>query len=138
MVDAIKRILLCSQHPIFIKGVYGALRDAGYQIETSEHPAGAVRSVFDSSYSVVILDSRDIGLNASDAAMIIRTVRPDIPVVLIGTSAVADGLYSVENPDEVDRIKEIISSISVSNDMKEADKGGIYEHDAERDRIKSL
>lgn len=137
MADTVKKILLCSQHPIFIKGVYGALRDDGYQIETSEHPAGAVRSVFDSSYSLVILDSRDIGLNASDAAMIIRTVRPDIQVVLIGKAAVGDDLYSVENPDDINRIKEIIASISVSN-IKEAGKGGVYEHDAERDCIKSL
>ncbi|MBF0327586.1 MAG: hypothetical protein HQL10_00335 [Nitrospirae bacterium] len=137
MAEAVRKILLCSQHPIFIKGVYGALSDAGYQIETSEHPAGAVRSVFDSYYSVVIIDSRDIGLQASDAAMIIRTVRPDIHVVLIGKSIVADGFYSVENPDEIERIKEIVSNISILH-MKEANKGGVYEHDAERDCIKSL
>ncbi len=95
-----------------IKGLYGPLRDSGYQIETSEHPADAIKSVFAAPYLSVVLDSRDIGMTATDAAAVIKSIRPDISVIIIGKDAANDDLYTMQ-PDAIDKLKELIQELSL-------------------------
>lgn len=135
MSRTIKNILLCSHNPIFIKGIYGHLRDAGYCVDTCEHPADAVKAVIGASYTAVILDSGDIGLNAEDAAAIIKTVRPDIHITVIGRKDDWDGMNVIDGTDAIDHIKDILKDIAVI-ESKGNNKGGVY--DTERNCIKSI
>lgn len=106
------RILICSQDTLFIKGIYAPLRDTGFQVETVEHPNEAVQCVLGAPYLAVILDSRDIGLNAGDAASIIKTLRPDTRIVIIGADIVPRDVYTFERTDAIDRIKEFFRGLS--------------------------
>ncbi len=95
-----------------IKNLYGPLRDSGYQVETSEHPADAIKSVIATSYLSVVLDSRDIGMTATDAAAVIKSLRPDTSVIVIGKD-VASGDLCIMQPDAIDKLKELIQELSL-------------------------
>jgi DNA-binding NtrC family response regulator len=112
MDEAPKSILLCSQDTLFVKGLYGPLRDEGYAVSTIEHPAEAVKCVLGEPYLCVILDSRDIGLDASDAAAIIKNIRPDIYIIVIGKDEGAGNFYFVREPYAIDQLKELINELS--------------------------
>ena len=109
-----KRILICSQDPIFVKGLYGPLRDSGYEVETGEHPNDAVRSVIHAPYLAVILDSTDFGLNVADAAAIIRNVRPDIFIIVIGDGPDTHDLYTVKKADAVVHLEGLFKGLAKS------------------------
>ena len=98
---------------MFIKGLYGPLRDAGYQVEISEHPADAIKCIFTASYLSVILDSRDIGITATDAATIIKTIRPETYIVVIGKDVSNGDLCIMMQPDAIDQLKELIHELSL-------------------------
>lgn len=113
MNDNTHNILLCSQDPIFIKGLYGPLRDSGYRVETIEHPADAIKCVFSGTYLSVILDSRDIGITASDAATIIKTVKPETHIIVIGKDVSKGDLCIMMQPDALDQLKKLIQELSL-------------------------
>ena len=79
-----KRIVLCSSNPILIKNLYGTLRDEGHAVETVEHPALAVQKALFGQFDIFIVDSEPFGLSAEDAAQIIRSVAPDMPILFTG------------------------------------------------------
>ena len=79
-----KNIILCSSNPLLIKSLYGVLRDEGYAIEDVEHPALAVQKVLEELYDFVIVDAEPFGLSAEDAARIIRTIAPEMPILCVG------------------------------------------------------
>ncbi|HEX8949447.1 MAG TPA: hypothetical protein VF790_10825 [Dissulfurispiraceae bacterium] len=107
-----KNILLCSQDPMLVKGLYGPLRDAGYTVETSEHPADAIKCVLNTPYLSVILDSRDIGIPAADAAAIIKTIRPETYIVVVGKNVSGGDLHMMIQPDAIDKLRELMNDIS--------------------------
>lgn len=77
-------ILLCSHNPILVKSLYGLLRDEGYDVENTDHPALAVRRILEKKFSSVIFDPEPFGLSVDDAVKIIRSVAPDVLVIFIG------------------------------------------------------
>ena len=45
ILSVMKNILLCSSNPILVKSLYAILRDEGFYVATSEHPAFAVQMI---------------------------------------------------------------------------------------------
>jgi len=110
--DAMKKIILCSSNPLLIKSLYGLLRDEGYAIEDVEHPALAVQKVLKSAYDFMIVDAEPFGLSAEDAARIIKTIAPAMPIFSIGGGAACDNLSMISLPADLDAIKEMIHHLA--------------------------
>jgi DNA-binding response OmpR family regulator len=108
-----KNIILCSSNPLLIKNVYCVLRDEGYAVDIVEHPALAVKKVLWGSYDFVIVDAEPFGMSAQDAAQVIRSVSPGMPVVIVGgdrDKGLADGMGL---PLDLEEFKRTIHSIAV-------------------------
>jgi len=130
------RILLCSYDQILTKGLYPVLREGGYDVEITEHPAEAIRKILEKHYAVAVLDSKDIGLNARDASAIIRKIDPSIHIILISNEEFySNGIESIRQPVSLDNIKKALESI-LGEYKRKYKKGGLY--DIKRDRIESL
>ena len=108
-----KNIILCSSNPILIKSLYSMLRDDGYTVEIIDHPAQAVQMVMHRYYHFVIVDSEPFGLSAGDAAKIIKTVAPLMPVLFVGDDPVDTPAQSVGTPIDLEAFKRTIHSIAV-------------------------
>jgi DNA-binding response OmpR family regulator len=107
-----KRILLCSSSPLLVKSLYGMLRDEGYAVEVVEHPSAAVQRVLAAAYDLTIIDAEPFGLSAEDAARIIRTIVPGMPILCIGAGAGCDHLPLIKLPADLEAIKEMIQHIA--------------------------
>jgi len=107
-----KKIILCSSNPLLIKSLYGMLRDEGYAIEDVEHPALAVQKVLGGAYDFMIIDAEPFGLSAEDAARIIKTIAPEMPIFRVGGGVASDNLPMIRLPDDLDAIKELIQHIA--------------------------
>ncbi|HUI46779.1 MAG TPA: response regulator [Nitrospirota bacterium] len=108
-----KKTILCSSNPILIKNLYGILRDEGYQVDSIEHPATAVHMVMLKKYDFVIIDSEPFGLSGEDAAEIIKTISPDVPVLFVGKDACIDRWQSAVSPVDLEVLKRTIQSIGI-------------------------
>ncbi len=108
-----KNILLCSSNPILTKNLYAILRDAGFTVESIEHPAFAVQSVMTKKFNAVIIDSEPFGLSAEDAVEIIRTVAPALPVLFVGEDA-HGAMPAAERPLDLEELKRTIRTIAVN------------------------
>ncbi len=108
-----KNIILCSSNPILIKNLYSMLRDDGYHVETIEHPAQAVQMVMRRHYHCVIVDSEPFGLSAGDAAKIIKTVAPQMPVLYVGDDRIDTHAQAVHTAIDLEAFKRTIHSIAV-------------------------
>jgi len=107
-----KKIILCSSNPLLIKSLYGMLRDEGCLVEEVEHPALAVQKVLKGAYDFMIVDAEPFGLSAEDAARIIKTIAPGMPILSIGGGAACDSLPMIRLPADLDAIKEMIQHIA--------------------------
>lgn len=107
-----KKIILCSANPLLVKSLYGILRDEGYAVEDVEHPALAVQKVLGGTYDFMIIDAEPFGLSAEDAASIIKTIAPGMPVYCVGGGAECDNLSMIRLPTDLDAIKEMIHHIA--------------------------
>jgi DNA-binding response OmpR family regulator len=107
-----KNIILCSSNPLLIKNVYGFLRDEGYTVDIVEHPALAVKKVLWGAYDLVIVDSEPFGMSAQEAAQVIRSVAPGMPVMIMGEREkdLADG---VGGQLDLEEFRRTIHSIAV-------------------------
>ncbi|HKN19008.1 MAG TPA: hypothetical protein VJW95_04360 [Dissulfurispiraceae bacterium] len=112
MIEISDSILLCSQNPLLTKELYGPLRDSGYQVEITEHAAEAIKCILGKHYLAVILDSRDVGLNVIEAATIIRSLNPDIYILIFGEYNNDSDAYSVKRPEDLDRLLEFVNKLS--------------------------
>lgn len=108
-----KNIILCSSNPILIKSLYGILRDEGYEVEIIEHPAFAVQKVMNARYHFVIIDSEPFGLSAEDAAEIIKSIAPGMPILFVGGDTEKELAPSVETPIDLEEFKRTIHSFAV-------------------------
>ncbi len=106
-----KNILLCTSDPLLVKNVYGFLRDEGYSVETVEHPALAVQKVMVGAFDVLVVDSEPFGLSAEDAVQIIRTVKPDLPVLCVGSEC-GEG-PGVDAPLDLEAFRRKVHAIGV-------------------------
>lgn len=104
-------ILVCTHDPILMKNVYGILRDEGFEVDTSDSPGRAVQMVIRGSYGAVIIDTHAFGLPVEDAVLIIKTVSPNIQVILIGHSEVAQDALSIRVPLNLEELRETVHSL---------------------------
>jgi DNA-binding NtrC family response regulator len=104
-------ILLCTHDPMLIKGLYGILRDEGCRVDISDYPAHAVQQIMKNSYMAVIIDSHAFGMSAEDAARVIRTVAPDVKVILIGCPEHETDALSVKVPADLERVRSVVHGI---------------------------
>lgn len=88
-MSAMRKVLLCSADPLLVKSLSNVLRDEGFDVDTVEHPAFAVKKVLGSSFDVVVVDSEPFGMSAEEATLAIKAVSPRMPVLMIG--ATSDG-----------------------------------------------
>lgn len=108
-----KNIILCSSNPLLIKNVYGVLRDEGYTVDIVEHPALAVKKVLWGAYDLVIVDAEPFGMSAGEAAQIIKSVAPGMPVMIMGGEREKDFTDGREAPLDLEEFKRTIHSIAV-------------------------
>ena len=105
------RILLCAHNPISVRNVYGILRDEGFEVETAEHPALAVRMVLQQSYDAVIIDAQPFGLSTRDATKIIKTVSPETTVILLGCSDEDQDGLGINMPMDLAELKNLVHNV---------------------------
>lgn len=105
------KILLCSNNRLLVKSLYGILRDERYEVETAELPAVAVQMVLRKEYDAMIIDSEPFGLSVDDAIKIIKSLRPDLPVVFIGYEGLAIDALSIVPPVNLQRFKEVVRNL---------------------------
>jgi DNA-binding response OmpR family regulator len=113
LLSVMKNIILCSSNPLLIKNVYCVLREEGYTVDTVEHPALAVKKVLWGAYDFVIVDSEPFGMSAGEAAQVIRSVSPGMPVVIVGGEREKDLTDGMEAPLDLEEFKRTIHSIAV-------------------------
>ncbi len=107
-----KKIILCSSNQLLIKSIYGMLRDEGYEVEDVEHPSRAVQKVLGGRYDCMIVDAEPFGLSAEDAARIIKTIAPEMPILCVGGGAPCDSSPMIRLPADLDAIKQMIQHIA--------------------------
>lgn len=107
-----KKVILCSSNPLLIKSLYGMLRDEGFAVEEVEHPALAVQKVLSAAYDFMIVDAEPFGLSAGDAARIITTIAPGMPIFLVGGGEACDSLPLIQLPADLEAIKEMIHHVA--------------------------
>jgi len=119
-----KKIMLCSSNPLLVKSLYGMLRDEGYLVEDVEHPALAVQRILKNAYDFLIVDAEPFGLSAEDAACIMKTIAPEMPVLRIGGGPALDNLPVMRLPADLDAIKEALRHFTARCQMTTDAKGG--------------
>lgn len=102
------RILLCTHNPILVKDCYGILRDEGFTVEIADHPALAVRMVLQGNYGAVIIDSGGFGLSAGEAVQVIRSISPDLPIIVAGNETYTGGALSLKTPVDLEEFRKVI------------------------------
>jgi len=105
------QILLCTHNPLLVKDLYGILRDEGFTVEIADHPALAVRMVLQGNYGAVIIDSRAFGLSAEEVVQIIRSISPDIPIIVAGNETYTGGALSLKIPVDLEEFKKVIHNL---------------------------
>lgn len=108
---AMKSVLLCTHNPILIKNFYGILRDGGVNVEIADHTALAVQMVFEGKYAAVIIDSDSLGLSAEETVQVMRSISPDMPIIVAGNDTYTGGVFSVKTPVDLEEFKEIVSTL---------------------------
>lgn len=104
-------ILVCTHDPILMKNVYGILRDEGFAVDISDSPGRAVQMVIRGNYGAVIMDTHAFGLPVEDAVPIIKTVSPNIQVILIGHPKIIPDSLSVRLPLNLEELRETVHSL---------------------------
>jgi len=107
----VNEILLCMQNPMLIKGLYGILRDEGYNVSLSEYPAHAVQQIIKNSYEAVIIDSQAFGMPAEDAVKVIKAIAPDIRVILVGYPEDETDSLSLKVPIDLEKLRDLVHSM---------------------------
>ena len=108
-------ILFCTQDPILIKGLYGILRDEGYNVDLSDYPAHAVQQIIKNSYEAVIIDSQAFGMPAEDAVKAIKTIAPDTRVILVGYPEDETDSLSIKVPVDLEKLRDLVHSMHKSS-----------------------
>jgi len=102
-------VLVCSHDPLFVRNCCGALRTDGYDVQTVEHTAEAVRMTLDHRYRVVVLDGGCIGMKAGEAARIIQWAT-GIPVIIAGAETGEAWALKLERPVNVQEVRQAVRS----------------------------
>jgi DNA-binding response OmpR family regulator len=110
--NAMKKVIFCASNPLLIKSLYGMLRDEGFAVEVVEHPSVAVQRVLAGTYDIMIVDAEPFGLSAEDAARIVMSIAPEMPILCVGGGAAGESLSLIRLPADLDAIKEMIHRIA--------------------------
>ena len=102
------QLLLCTHNPLLVKNFYGILRDEGFTVQIADHPALAVRMVLQGDYSAVIIDSDAFGLSAEEAVQVIRSISPDMPILVAGNETYTSGALSLKTPVDLEEFRKVI------------------------------
>ena len=108
-------ILLCTHDPILVKSLYGVLRDEGHNVEIADHLALAVQMILKNHYYAVIIDGKPFGLSVEDAVQIMKTVSPEMPIIMVGGPEYEADTLSIKMPVDLEELRELISSMHQSN-----------------------
>lgn len=118
-----EELLLCTYDPIFLKSLYGMLREEGFGVDVVEHTSIAVQKTFHKEYAAVILDSESIGLAAEDAAEIIRVASRDAAVIITGGAKLSGSALSVEKPVDLEEFRALLRSLCARETSKKKQGG---------------
>lgn len=119
-----EEILLCTHNPLLAKSFYGILRDEGYSIEVIEQSSSIIQRVLGKTYLTVIVDSESFGLSAEEIVSILKTILPDMPVLVIGDHPCAEGALSVKAPLDIEEFKEVFHSMNRITHISQKLEGG--------------
>ena len=108
-------ILLCTHDPILVKSLYGVLRDEGHNVAIADHLALAVQMILKNHYHAVIIDGNPFGLSVEDAVQIMKTVSPEMPIIVVGGLAFGTDALSIAVPVDLEELRELIHSVHQSN-----------------------
>ena len=108
-------ILLCTHDPILVKSLYGVLRDEGHNVAIADHLALAVQMILKNHYYAVIIDGKPFGLSVEDAVQIMKTVSPEMPIIVVGGLAFGTDALSIAVPVDLEELRELINSVHQSN-----------------------
>jgi DNA-binding NtrC family response regulator len=110
-----EEILLCTHDPILVKSLYGVLRDNGHDVEIADHLALAVQMILKNHYYATIIDGKPFGLSVEDAVQIMKTVSPEMPIIVVGGSERGADALSIRMPVDLEELRELLNSINQSN-----------------------
>ena len=110
-----EEILLCTHDPILVKSLYGILRDKGHDVEIADHLALAVQMILKSHYYAVIIDGKPFGLSVEDAVQIMKTVSPEMPIIVVGGPECDTGALSVRMPVDLEEFRDVLNTMHQSN-----------------------
>jgi len=96
---------------MLIKGLYGILRDEGCRVDISDYPAQAVQQIMKNTYEAVIIDSHAFGMSAEDAIRVIKTIAPDIKVILVGCPEYEADALSIKVPADLETVRSVVHGI---------------------------
>jgi DNA-binding NtrC family response regulator len=102
-------ILLCTHDPILVKNLYGVLRDEGHDVEITDHLALAVQMLLKREYYAVIIDCKPFGLSAEDAVQIMRTVSPEMPIIVVGGTEDKPNALRIEGPVNLEELRALLN-----------------------------
>jgi uroporphyrinogen decarboxylase len=105
------QILLCTCDPIFVKSLYGLLREDGCWVDVVDRCALAVRKALARDYDVVIMDAESVGLPADDAADIIMKTAKETAVIIVGEARASSSAVAVGRPVEPVRVREMVRRV---------------------------
>ncbi len=100
---------------MLIKGLYGILRDDGHNVDLSDYPAHAVQQIIKNSYEAIIIDSQAFGMPAEDAVKVIKTIAPDIRVILAGYPEDETDSLSIKSPIDLEKLRALVHSMHKSS-----------------------
>jgi len=108
-------ILLCTHDPILVKSLYGVLRDEGHNVRIADHLTLAVQMVLKSRYYAVIMDGKPFGLSVEDAVQIMKTVSPEMPIIVVGGRENELDALNISMPVDLEELREVINSMHQNN-----------------------
>ncbi len=111
------KVLVVDDEAVITRGLCRIFEDMGYQAEASESGFGAIEKLQKSSFDIVITDLKMPGMDGIEVLKAIKTLQPDVPVIIItGYSTVDTAVEAMKNgafdyiskPFTPDQIIEIV------------------------------
>lgn len=106
-----EEILLCTHDPILVKSLYGILRDKGHKVEIADHLTLAIQMTLTSHYYAVIIDGKPFGLSVEDAVQILKTLSPEMPIIVVGGHEHVADTLSLRMPVDLEELRELINNM---------------------------
>lgn len=79
-----RKTLLCSHNPLFIKSLYGLFIEGGFSLEIVDHIGLVIKRVMEGDIELLVMDASTFGLSVDEAVEIIRNMVPELPYIIVG------------------------------------------------------